>query len=207
MGAITCAFGAVSGGQVEIEDPKAQEFLESFDGAASTFASIILAGGVLCLLTGILGVLTARMKNPFFAAPFIGLCFIIGLLLLIGAAMALSALNPAAAALVEEEMCAAVEQEYGVQFKDAYGVAVDSVMCTAACPCKKGSEAAWEALTAEQLAEYKRKPIINDLAAASAEPVTEPLSLLFLDPATNEGVATYDTWAACYEELQKAEAH
>lgn len=52
------------------------------------------------------------MKNPFFAAPFIGLSFIIGLLLLIGAAMALSALDPDAAAAIEKELCIQVETEY-----------------------------------------------------------------------------------------------
>jgi len=74
-----------------------------------TFADIVLAGGILCVITGIIGLLTAKMKNPFFAAPFIGLSFIIGLLLLIGAIMAGG--DPAMIKKAEDEICANLKEK------------------------------------------------------------------------------------------------
>lgn len=70
-----------------VENEKVKEIISSA-AMKETFATIVLAGGVLCVITGILGLLTAMKKNAFFAAPFIGMAFIIGLLLLIGAVMA-----------------------------------------------------------------------------------------------------------------------
>lgn len=57
----------------------------------SDFSNLILAGGVLCIITGVVGLLTAKFKNPFFTAPFIALSFIIGLLMFIGALLCLFA--------------------------------------------------------------------------------------------------------------------
>lgn len=89
-----------------------------------------------------------------------------------------------------------------MKFGEAYGVAVDSVMCTAACPCKKADEAAWTEMTAADLAAFNRKGIVNDVSEAGDDP-TQALPLLFVDPAENADLKTYDTWYACYEDLQK----
>ena len=43
------------------------------------------------MITGVMGLLTAKFKNPFFTAPFVALSFIIGLLMFIGAMLSLFA--------------------------------------------------------------------------------------------------------------------
>jgi len=114
MGALSCAFGVMAGGDMPVPDN--EEAKKYIDAAAmkESFATIVLAGGVLCVITGIVGLLTAKMKNPFFAAPFIGLSFIIGLLLLIGAVMAGG--DETMLKEVEMKICAKLEEAGEMKF-------------------------------------------------------------------------------------------
>lgn len=99
MGLVTCAYGYVaSGAGAEYIDNE----MFPFD-FQSGFSNLILAGGVLAIITGVMGLLTAKFKNPFFTAPFIALSFIIGLLMFIGAMLSLFAATHVTDA--EQQMC------------------------------------------------------------------------------------------------------
>lgn len=124
-----------------VENDKVKDLISSAE-MKETFATIVLAGGVLCVITGIMGLLTAMKKNAFFAAPFIGLAFIIGLLLLIGAVMA-----GGDEKFLEEmkgKICDKLEETAGMKFEESYGAVVDGIMCTPICPCDKADGALWK---------------------------------------------------------------
>lgn len=73
-------------------------------------------------------------------------------------------------------------------------------MCTLACPCDIADVEPWMEVTAEEMAEYGRKGVIKDAAAAGAEVPGSDLSLVFL-PTTNDVGKVYSTWFECYEEM------
>lgn len=133
MGLVTCAYGYVaSGGGAEYIDNDTFPF-----DFQSGFSNLILAGGVLAIITGVMGLLTAKFKNPFFTAPFIALSFIIGLLMFIGAMLSLFAATHVTDA--EQQMCELQESPESPKSGDLifqkYNQLVDQWVCSGACPC------------------------------------------------------------------------
>jgi len=128
MGFLCAAYGYMATGADEIKEGLDIE-------VESSFGTPILAGGVLCIITGVLGLLTAKFKNPFFTAPFIALSFIIGLLLFIGALIAVAASTTDA----EQKACAETipdsEVTIAAKVKETYIEIVDQWVCSGTCPC------------------------------------------------------------------------
>jgi hypothetical protein len=51
------------------------------------FSMGTIIGGILCIITGVLGCLTGKFKKPFFTIPFMALAIIIAIFLLVAAAI------------------------------------------------------------------------------------------------------------------------
>lgn len=103
---------------------------------------MIIAGGIMCIITGIFGGLTVKFKKPYFAVVFVALSFIIGLLLLIGAAVALGPKD----VIVTDGCNEIAKSDGGVNPAEIYSDLVDSNMCTKACPCDETHKAKWESV-------------------------------------------------------------
>lgn len=142
MGFLTAVFGAMKSGDAQEMLKKASKTLDketSLDLNSELgipndkeVGALIIAGGVFCIIVGVLGGLTVKFKKFYFAVPFVGLAFIIGLLLLIGAALALGPKDKT----VELGCEKLLELTKGSSNPaDVYSDLVDRNMCSDVCPC------------------------------------------------------------------------
>lgn len=114
----------------------------------SAVGALIIVGGILTIITGVFGGLTVKFKKVFFAVPFVAMAFIVALLLLIGAMVAL-----APAGELVKEGCKEIEKgKAGLNPAIMYKELVDTNMCSAACPCDETFKDKWTSVDAETLA-------------------------------------------------------
>lgn len=185
MGFLTAVFGFMkSGGAQELMD-KAKSANEDTPDVSfekdlgiptdSAVGALIIVGGILTIITGVFGGLTVKFKKVFFAVPFVAMAFIVALLLLIGAMVAL-----APAGELVKEGCDFIEKEgAGMAPAIMYKELVDTNMCSEACPCDEAFKDKWTAVDAEQLTQGGRT--IEDFVWKPA------------------GDKVYTTFKACYE--------
>lgn len=194
MGFLTAVFGFMkSGGAQELmekgaeatdQDTKGMSFEKDLgiptDAAVGT---LIIVGGVLTIITGVFGGLTVKFKKVFFAVPFVALSFIVALLLLIGAMIALA---PSGELVKEGCEFIAKEENAGLNPAVMYKELVDTNMCSEACKCDEAHKDKWTAdtVTTEQLTQSGR-----DIAS------------LVWAPA---GDKVYTTFKACYDANSEA---
>lgn len=142
-----------------------------------------LAMGAIVLLTSVLGCATGKFKKPCFALPFIILTAIMGLILLIVGAVALS--SGEVFQKVKDEACA---QDSTIQ--NQYKNTVDRYVCSQECPCPAGEndqiKKLWRSLPQSVLRDNGRK---KDEGTAGGE---HPLVF------KNDG-DTYSTFVECYQ--------
>jgi len=144
----------------------------------SAVGGLIIAGGILTIITGVFGGLTVKFKKVFFAVPFVALAFIVALLLLIGAMIALA---PSGELVEEGCKFIAKEENAGVNPAIMYKELVDTNMCSAACPCDEAFKDQWTAETVD---------------AAQLTQSGRTLETLEWKPA---GDGVYTTFKACYD--------
>ena len=188
MGFLTAVFGFMkSGGAQDLMEKAAKSAGEDVPDVSfsedlgiptdSAVGALIIVGGILTIITGVFGGLTVKFKKVFFAVPFVAMAFIVALLLLIGAMVAL-----APAGELVKEGCDFIEKEgAGVNPAIMYKELVDTNMCSAACPCDETFKDKWTAdkVDAVQLSESGRT-----------------LETLEWKPA---GDGVYTTFKACYD--------
>jgi len=185
MGFLTAVFGFMkSGGAQELMEKAAKSAEKdtpvSFEEdlgipTDSAVGALIIVGGILTIITGVFGGLTVKFKKVFFAVPFVAMAFIVALLLLIGAMVAL-----APAGELVKEGCDFIEKEgAGMAPAIMYKELVDTNMCSEACPCDEAFKDKWAAVDAEQLTQGGRT--IEDFVWKPA------------------GDKVYTTFKACYE--------
>jgi len=80
VGTVICFYGYVKlgGGKQFVKN----NFSRSVN-PESNRADLALAGGVFCIITGILGMLSAKYKSPFFVAPFMTFSITIGIFMIV----------------------------------------------------------------------------------------------------------------------------
>ena len=153
---LTLAYGYAQSTGQEIQND-----YTTFKVDKSGFAGLVLLGGLLALITAILGCLTAKFKKFFLAIPF-GLCsFIIAVILLIAGAVA-----GGFDGKIEELRATACTQPItaygGITGEEwigrQYGKLVDDVMCSEACPCANGggNQKLWDDYGEAYLNKYNR---------------------------------------------------
>jgi hypothetical protein len=127
MGLLTAVFGVMQMGAI----PAADKALAALPDMSS-FALGIIILGLICILIGLLGCLSAKKRNPCFACLFIILSGLLGLILLIIGFIMVGGAGLLKPAIIN--ICNAPEiKKYGQQ----YNSNINSVMCTAKCPCNK----------------------------------------------------------------------
>jgi len=188
MGFLTAVFGFMkSGGAQELMEKAAKSAGKDVPDVSfskdlgiptdSAVGALIIVGGILTIITGVFGGLTVKFKKVFFAVPFVAMAFIVALLLLIGAMVAL-----APAGELVKEGCKEIEKgKAGLNPAIMYKELVDTNMCSAACPCDETFKDKWTAdkVDAVQLSESGRT-----------------LETLEWKPA---GDGVYTTFKACYD--------
>jgi len=167
MGFLTAVFGFMkSGGAQDLMEKAAKSAGEEVPDVSfskdlgiptdSAVGALIIVGGILTIITGVFGGLTVKFKKVFFAVPFVAMAFIVALLLLIGAMVALAP----AGELVKEGCDSIKKGEAGLKMNPAimYKELVDTNMCSAACPCDETFKDKWTADTVDavQLSESGR---------------------------------------------------
>lgn len=85
MGLFTCIMGIVLSGDEKIAALTESEYLKNMNVEipASSFAIMIILGGLFVILTSILGCLTGKMKKFFFTIPFMIMTMVMGFFTLI----------------------------------------------------------------------------------------------------------------------------
>ena len=156
MGILSALFGFLKTGGADAlmsKAAKAAETDKDFNAnkelgipVDGTVGTMVIVGGVFCIIVGVFGGLTVKFKKPYFAVPFVGLSFVIALILLIGAFIALAPVDNLA-----DEACKflASKEGAGVEIGTVYSNIVDINMCTDLCKCDETYKPSWDAPSSE----------------------------------------------------------
>ena len=154
MGLLTAIFGFMKSGGADKLLNKAEEASGKDSGVSmkddlniptnAAIGALIIIGGIMTIVTGVFGGLTVKFKKVYFAVPFVAMSFIVALLLLIGAAIAL-----AGSGELVKEGCEFIKKEQGMSPGDMYTNLVETNMCSDVCPCDEAHKAKFESLTDE----------------------------------------------------------
>ena len=156
MGLLTAIFGFMKSGGADKLVAKAEEASGKESGVSmskdlniptnAAIGALIIIGGIMTIVTGVFGGLTVKFKKVYFAVPFVAMSFIVALLLLIGAAIAL-----AGSGELVVEACNFLEKDEDFGMKPAlmYTNIVETNMCSDVCPCDEAFKAKFETLSDE----------------------------------------------------------
>jgi hypothetical protein len=181
LGLVSCIFGGMQMGNKITPSEVIPEFSDTsaFDG--SGFGLFVLIFGLITIITGVLGILTAKYKKPWFATLFILLTFVMGMALFIAGILA--AFGGAIYDLVAESAC---NSNPGYQY---YRELVDRKFCTDQCKCDEAYKDPWEA--------KRDDPTFKGQLERAGRNFDD---LKF----TSDGIAL-NTWEQCYEAFIKNE--
>lgn len=207
LGLVICTYGYLTLGK------GAEMFGENdyVDFNVGNIAQMIaLAAGVLCMLTGILGILTAYCRNSgfncFFSFPYMIIAFITGILMLIVAGIA----SGQAGDQMKSEICQAPFEDGTVETKirTEYTKLVDKLMCApdiCECPQEADIVQIWGNIPEEKLRSYGR-------IASAASYTADEIEQIALNGPYDAPVITFDydvaansvrTYKECYDTFLK----
>jgi hypothetical protein len=158
LGLVICTYGYLTLGK------GAEMFAENeyVDFEVGNIAQMIaLAAGILCMLTGVLGILTSKCRNSgyncFFSFPYMIMAFITGILMLVVAGIA----SGQAGDQMKSEICQAPFEDGTVETKirTEYTKLVDKLMCApdiCECPAEEGIVTTWASIPETKLRSYGR---------------------------------------------------
>ena len=149
LGLLTAIFGFM---QSSAGKEYATEYGVSFD-ISGGFAVGTIIGGILCIITGVLGLLTGKFKKAIFTIPFLVMSFLIFILLVV--AGGIMAGGEEAITEIVDKACAAKPQGFDQSTKELFesqlSTLVDAQMCTDVCPCDEAAEATWNSVSSSDL--------------------------------------------------------